>query len=377
MDGRCGKKIMKKNIFCALSGHGFGHLSQLAPVINILGVTEPRPRIMVAGMLDRTVVERFVHVEFQLDASARDIGLVQSDPLIVDFKATYASYVAMQQNWDTLVEQEMAKLVSWSTDLVVADIPCVTIEAAHKLAIPSVAIASLSWDHVIKAYFPMDDPVVRGWWQRMRDSYAKTTLALFPQPAIGGDTFPNHETIPPLVTHGREKNKLLRQDLNLKSDDHRPLIMVTMGGLPSGSLPLDILAHENRCHWLFKESHLPQSDNFHSLETMNQWLFEDIFASVDAVVSKPGYGTATLSAALGIPMLYVRRGQFPDEDPICQWLAKHSVAMEIDNETFASGRWYDALQTLLRLPHPPVPRCNGAEIAAGKILELLGRVDVR
>ncbi|HIJ85031.1 MAG: hypothetical protein HW380_891 [Magnetococcales bacterium] len=362
---------MKSGIFCAVSGHGYGHLSQVAPIIDHLVLMEPELRIMVAGKLDPEVVKNFVRVGHSLDPLGRDVGLVQTDPLVVDLEATRASYIAMQGCWEELVDAEVAKLRAWSADLVVADIPCVTIAAAHKLNIPSVAIASLSWDHVIKAYFSLDDPDIRACWQRMRDNYAKATLALHPEPSIVGDTFPRCEKIPPLVSQARGRKQDLRRALGIGADDARPLIMVNLGGMPSNILPMENIAQENRYHWLFKETQLPIVDHVHCSDKMWQWPFGDVLASVDAIVSKPGYGIAIHSAAMGVPLLYVRRQQFPDEDPICQWLSKHSAALEIGAETFASGRWHAEIQRLLHTSFPLRPECNGAEKAAEKILGLL------
>ncbi|MBF0347412.1 MAG: hypothetical protein HQL81_07065 [Magnetococcales bacterium] len=364
---------MKGGIFCAVSGHGYGHLSQIAPILDQLGTMNPDLRIMVAGNLDRGVVERFVHVRHEFDHGFRDIGLVQSDPMVVDLEATRFRYEAMQQNWEERVEAEMSRISAWSTSLVLVDIPCVTIAAAHRLGIPSVAVASLSWDHVIKAYFSLEDPAVMGWWRRMREHYAKVTLALHPEPAIVGDTFPRFEVIPPLVSRAQVRKESLRGALGIASDDRRPLVMINLGGMPSHAVPLEQIIQELRYHWLFKETELPSLNHVHSTTKVHQWPFEDVLASVDAVVSKPGYGTAIGAAAQGVALLYVRRGRFPDEDPICNWLSRNARAREIDTETFASGRWHEAMQSLFHLTPPSPPRCDGAVVAAERIVTLMGR----
>ncbi|MBF0434393.1 MAG: hypothetical protein HQL77_03360 [Magnetococcales bacterium] len=362
---------MIKNIFCAVSGHGFGHLSQVAPILNHLGILDPELNIRVACSLDKELVARFIHVPHSVDTSVRDIGLVQSDPMVVDLAATRERYNDLQSHWQEMVHMEMVRLQDFAADLTLVDIPCVTIAAAHQLGIPSIAIASLSWDHVIKAYFSLDDSIGRGWWQRMRENYAKTTLALYPEPFIDGDTFPRFVRIPPLATLAEPRKKDLRQELGIQETDHRPLIMINLGGMPSQTVPMEQIFLEKRYHWLMKEHQLPPLEHLHGIGVVDHWHFENIVASVDAIVSKPGYGTCVNAVALGIPLLYVRRGRFPDEDPICTWLAQHACAMEIDTATFTSGKWHDAIESLLGMPHPPRPPCNGAEVAAARILTML------
>ncbi|MBF0110643.1 MAG: hypothetical protein HQL76_15850 [Magnetococcales bacterium] len=366
---------MKNAVYCAVSGHGFGHLSQVAPILNRLGPMVSGRRIVVAGHLDEGVVRNFIQVPHFFDFGARDIGLVQSDPMVANLAATRICYERLQRDWEGRVTAEMERLRFWSADLVIVDIPCVTIAAAYRLGIPSVAIASLSWDHILKGCFSLEDAEVREWWRRMRETYSRTTLALHPEPAILGDTFPRYAVIPPLVSQARGRRDELRRTLGISRKDDRPLIMINLGGMPSQTVPIGKIVLETRYHWLFKEtvSSHPEG-HVHGTPELSDWPFEDIQASVDMVVGKPGYGTAIETAARGIPLLYVRRGWFPDEEPICQWLSSHSRASEIGADLFSSGQWHDAITSLFSLAPRPLPRCDGAKVAVARILELLDEI---
>ena len=102
--------------------------------------------------------------------------------------------------------------------------------------------------------------------------------------------------------------------------------------------------------------------HLHSFDALlATWNFADLAASVDAIVSKPGYGMAIAAGTQQIPFLYVRRGLFPDESPICAWLAKWSCCQELESKDFYAGNWYEPLRVLLDRPLPARPQVNGAE----------------
>ncbi len=359
---------MKKRIWCAVSGHGFGHFSQIAPILERLAVRIPELTLHMAGSVSAVLLRKTLRMPFSLDSRPRDVGLVQRDPMTVDRAATAEALRALHGDWEHRLEEEKTALAAWSPDLVLADIPYLTIAAAADLGIPVVAVASLSWDHVLAAYFSLESAETHGWWQTMRQAYARATLALLPAPAILGDTFPVTESIPPITVRGRERRSELRQVLGLDPADRRPMVLVSLGGIPGRTAPVSALAREERFHWLLDVAVSTNPGHLHALDALSDWPFADVTASVDGMVSKPGYGTAVLTTANRIPFFYVRRYTFPDEPPICQWLERHARAVEMDRETFQSGAWYEALRELMARPVPPSIPMNGAERATEIIL---------
>lgn len=363
---------MTFRLLCTISGHGFGHLSQVAPLLNRLAERVPGLQVGIVSALPHRLLSRLVHVEFSLENRAQDVGLVQSDPMQVDRPGTARALRALHGAWDHRLEAEKRAMTAWQPDLLMTDIPYLPIAAAADLGVPSVAIASLSWDAVLAAYFSREDPEIEGWWQGMRQAYARTTLALMPTPAIlEGTPFPHRQEINPLTTLGRRLRGSLRQTLQIPAEDDRPLILVTLGGIPARNLPVDALAREPRCHWLLDtplSGDLPP--HVHDMQAMlSGWVFADVTASVDGVVSKPGYGMAITAATRQIPFLYLRRGLFPDEPVICRWLERVGRCAELDATSFYAGAWYAPLRTLLDRPSPRPPPANGDEQGAAIVAE--------
>ncbi|MBF0194819.1 MAG: hypothetical protein HQL71_09680 [Magnetococcales bacterium] len=289
----------------------------------------------------------------------------------VDLSSTATALREFHANWQNRLEQEIDDIVSFGADLVLSDIPYLPIEAANKIGIPSVAIASLSWDHVLAAYFPLENSEPLSWWKKMRSSYAKATIALLPEPSIMGDTFPAWKSIPPLTVKGNIKKDELRRDLKLSYNDQRPVVLVSLGGIPSHTLPIENLKKNKQFHWLLDCETPKGYAHLHSISWLGGWPFRTISASVDCIVSKPGYGMSVAAAVDSVPYIYVCRGKFPDEKIIGRWMQKNNRAKEIDSNSFRSGEWCDTITELLQKQPPKPPPFNGPEIAAECIQGLL------
>ncbi|MEP6958272.1 MAG: hypothetical protein ABI980_06045, partial [Nitrospirota bacterium] len=102
--------------------------------------------------------------------------------------------------------------------------------------------------------------------------------------------------------------------------------------------------------------------------------FKTLMASVDVIMTKPGYGTIVEAVALHQPVVYVRRYNFADEPPLVDYLHRYGCGIELSIDDFTQGRWEPALQQALASPVPslsPPPPITGAEDAATILAKLL------
>jgi hypothetical protein len=351
-------------VWCAISAHGYGHLSQVAAVLGALRERVPQLAVHLVAPLPRALAGEMLPQPFEFDGRAVDVGLVQAGPFRVDEAATRVALRALHTDWPGQVEAEAGRIARWRPDLVLADVPYLALAAAAQAGIPGVALASISWEQVLAAYHPAPDPELAAWLGEMRAAYARTTLALLPTPALPGEAFPHRLTIPPLLAPARRDPAALREAFSVR--DERPLVMVTMGGL-GGRDGLPPFRRERRVVWVLPGQDAP-GDNVAFAGSLPGWGFEDVLASVDALVGKPGYSTTVRAAGAGVPFLYVRRGTFPDEAVLCPWLHANGRARALTREAFDAGDWFEALSALWREPAPPPPVCDGASQAADLIV---------
>lgn len=354
-------------IWCALSGHGYGHVAQAIPVLNALAALRPQTIVRLVGAFGRPGLLERLACPWQVEERGQDVGLVQQGPFAVDLAASRTALRAFHADWTQRVEAERAAMAAWAPDVVLADVPYLALAAAARAGVPGVAIASISWDRVVAAYFSLAEPEVHGWWQAMRAAYAEATLALKPAPALGGDTFPRAVAIPPIVRPGTPRREALRAALGLAPD--AVLGLLALGGIAPVELPLAGLRAARDVTWLVPPG-LPAPPNCISLERLQGWDFAELSASVDVLLGKPGYNTAVEAVAHRVPFLYVRRPLFPDEGPIAAWLADHGAAREITWDTLASEALPVEVEAVRAQPMPAPPALDGAEQAARHVLAL-------
>jgi UDP-N-acetylglucosamine:LPS N-acetylglucosamine transferase len=97
------------------------------------------------------------------------------------------------------------------------------------------------------------------------------------------------------------------------------------------------------------------------------WPFSDLLASVDAVIGKPGYGTFVEAACQGTPMLYAARPDWPEQEPLVDWLLAHGRATLVSDEALRSGDLAGALQALWCQPAKPAVWPTGADEVARQL----------
>lgn len=78
-----------------------------------------------------------------------------------------------------------------------------------------------------------------------------------------------------------------------------------------------------------------------------QLSFVDVLASVDVLLTKPGYGSFAEAACHGVPVLYVPRVDWPEEPYLVRWLSEHGRCDAITQAQLEHGDFGDALLTLL------------------------------
>ena len=351
------------SIWCAISGHGFGHAAQVVPVLNALRDLVPG----VTAILRTTVPASFFHdrltIPWELSPAQQDIGCIQDGPLKIDIDATWIAHQRFHQTWDARLSNEVSAISAASPALVIADIPYLAIEAGSRAHIPTIALASLTWDLVLKEYCHASDHAQPQLIDRIRESYAHADRALRITPAPKIDAFSNMIDIGPIATPAAPERHRLASALNLVPNEKT--VLVGFGGIALTSLPLEQMEQLHHYRFLIDSPVPPGFFRIHSIETL-PLSFKTLLASVDVIMTKPGYGTLVEAVALQQPVVYVRRYNFADEQPLVDYLHRYGRGMELSLDDFVKGRWEAALRTVLDLPTPttPPPSATGAADAA-------------
>ena len=335
----------------------------MVPVLNALRDLVPG----VTAILRTTVPASFFHdrltIPWELSPAQQDIGCIQDGPLKIDIDATWIAHQRFHQTWDARLSNEVSAISAASPALVIADIPYLAIEAGSRAHIPTIALASLTWDLVLKEYCHASDHAQPQLIDRIRESYAHADRALRITPAPKIDAFSNMIDIGPIATPAAPERHRLASALNLVPNEKT--VLVGFGGIALTSLPLEQMEQLHHYRFLIDSPVPPGFFRIHSIETL-PLSFKTLLASVDVIMTKPGYGTLVEAVALHQPVVYVRRYNFADEQPLVDYLHRYGRGMELSLDDFVKGRWEAALRTVLDLPTPttPPPSATGAADAA-------------
>ena len=349
-------------IWCAISGHGYGHAAQVVPVLNALGTLVPG----VTAILRTTVPASFFRdrltIPWDLQAVQQDVGCIQDGPLKIDVDATWAAHQRFHETWEARLSNEVAAMQAASPALVIADTPYLALEAGSRAQIPTVALASFTWDLVLKEYCHTTDHSHQQLIQCIRGSYAKADMALRITPAPKIDVFSNIIDIGPIASPASPERDRLASALALSPNERT--VLVGFGGISLTSLPLEQIEQLRHYRFLFDGPVPPGYSRIHSTETL-PFSFKTLLASVDIIMTKPGYGTIVEAVALQQPVVYVRRYNFADEPPLVDYLHRYGRGVELSIDDFTQGRWEPALQQALASPVPslPPPPTGAAEAA--------------
>jgi hypothetical protein len=351
------------SIWCAISGHGYGHAAQVVPVLNALGAIVPGLTAILRTTVPASFFRDRLTIQYKLSPARQDIGCVQDGPLEIDIDATWAAHQRFHGTWEARLSKEIAVMQAASPALVIADTPYLALEAGSRAQIPTVALANLTWDLVLKQYCHASDDSQQRLIQRIRASYAKAEVALRITPAPKIDTFPKIIDISPIASPNRPERDRLASVLALTPNERT--VLVGFGGIPLTSLPLEHMEQLHDYRFLIDGPVPRKYSRIHSTKTL-PFSFKTLLASVDVIMTKPGYGTIVEAVALQQPVVYVRRYNFADEPPLVDYLHHYGRGIELSIDEFTRGRWEPALLQALTMPMPsvPPPPSTGAADAA-------------
>ena len=347
-----------------ISPHGYGHLSQIAPVVNELRRRLPSLELLIRTTVPRKQVASRVEGAFAYLEHAPDFGMEMASALEVRAEASFRRYQALHQDWDAVVAREARAVARLAPDLLLGNVPYLSLAAARAAGVPAVALCSLNWADIFWHYcrgFSGADAI----YAQMQEAYRSAELFLQPRPHMPMGWLDNRRSIAPIALRGQCRREELDARFGLEGPER--LVLVAMGGMPF-TLPTERWPRLPGVHWLFTSGERHPDEVPVSESGMS---FADVLASVDVVLTKPGYGTFAEAGACGVDVLYVSRGGWPEEPYLLEWLRAHARVAELGRERLLQGDFTGALTTLAEMPRRRAAVAGGEHEATELIQGLL------
>ncbi|MFO0773864.1 MAG: hypothetical protein U0172_04260 [Nitrospiraceae bacterium] len=351
-------------LWCSISGHGFGHAAQVAPVLNALGRLIPDLRVV----LRTTVPARFFHERLTIPWDHRpeqqDIGCVQDGPLKIDVPGTWAALETFHANWERRLSEEVTLLRSFRPNLVLSDISYFALDAAARAGIPTVALASLAWDEIMDKFHEPGHTRQAAIIAEMRRCYGSVDSFLRIAPSMPLRSFPPSVDVGPIVEPLVPDRETLRARIGATPNEC--VVLVGFGGISLTNLPYDQMESMDGYRFLIDGALPHPCRRIHSVQDTGM-RFMTVLASTDIVMTKPGYSTIVECVDKRRPVIYVRRYIFGDEQSLVDYLHAHGHGIELSLADFDAGRWQASLDTLrpIAMHTGAVPSTSRQPLPAG------------
>lgn len=349
-----------------ISAHGYGHVSQTAAVINALVPRVPGLRITVRSAAPEEILRRRIACDFHLTPAALDFGMKMASAVEVDVAESAAAYRAYHTGWEDKVRHAAAEMRELEPDLVLANVPYLSLAAARVAGIRAVGMCCLNWADIYRHYCAAESNAedIHG---QILEAYNSAELFLKLEPTMPMPDLRNARSMGPVAGIGCDRREEIAARLGGPPGERR--VLVGMGGI-AYRLPVERWPRLAGVRWLVPQAWGAVRDDVTALETLGIG-FGDLLASSDAVLTKPGYGTFAEAGCGGVPVLYVTRHDWPEEPWLVKWLGTHGVSREVSHEQLQSGELADALEALWAMPRPPLPLATGADEVARILAPML------
>ncbi|MFQ5642674.1 MAG: hypothetical protein ACE5FQ_03140 [Thiogranum sp.] len=353
------------HLLVAITAHGFGHAAQAAPLVNALQERFPALQVTLLSSLPGSFLKERIRGRFRQIKRAPDFGLVMHSALAIDLDASAAAYAGLHADWQQRVDEEARQLEALAPDLVLADVPYLTLAAATRAGIPAVALCSLNWADVYRHYFRHREEAPRVLAQ-MESAYRGAHAFLCPEPSMPMQFLDNRLPVGPIAVQGRQLRDELIRELGLHPEC--ALVLVAPGGVAT-RFAMEDWPQGQAVHWLVSECWQVYHPDVSPFEHTGLD-FPDLVRSCDAVLGKCGYGTVAECVLNGTPLLYIPRPDWPEEQSLLHWLDAHGAAIELEPRLLVTGE-LKALVEQARAATVESPAATGIGQAADYLSGLL------
>jgi len=364
------KTMMKKvSIAYYVSSHGYGHGVRSTDILRSLASLYPNIAITVITDLPVPFLKnRLQSFDVGFRRGSFDAGMAQLDSIRVDLDATFHKVKDLYARHHALLDAEKNFLQEGEFDMVVADIPAIPIEAAAAVDLPRVAIGNFAWDWIYEEFAERDSrwlPFV----DQFSKGYAKADLLLRLPFAEEMRAFPRKIDIPLLASPGHERRREISEMTGASSEKRWVLLSFTTLDWDDAALRK---VEQLTDYEFFTVQPLEwRRGNIHPVNR-EQISFSDVLASVDAVISKPGFGLLSECVVNRKPILYADRVNFREYAVLEREMPKYLKCAHLDTKKLYRGELANGLESVFRASDPPETLASGgAEIAARHILSFL------
>ena len=332
-----------------VSAHGYGHGARSGDILGAFNRLRPGFPVLVTSDLPASFfLSRLSSSANSFRAGSFDVGMVQLDSIRADVAATLERVEGVYARRPELVAGEIAFFRRHDVRLVVADIPALPLEAAAEAGIARIAVGNFGWDWIYSKFVDRDPR-----WARMigliQDGYARADLLLRLPFSDEMKVFPRRQDIPLVARPGTSRRAEIAARTGARESFRWVLLSFT--SLDWNDEALDRVARLSGYEFFVVDPLAWRRGNIHAIDR-NLIPFSDVLASVDGVVSKPGFGIVSECLVNRKPLVYAERTDFLEYGLLKAAIDRYLKSIHIPAARLYAGDIAGALEPLWERPEP-------------------------
>lgn len=339
------------SVVAYVSGHGLGHAAREIQILRQLPEEIP---LIIKTTSPAWFWQSELKRPFTLIADTYDVGCVQKDSITIDIDATRVAKQTMDNKNRARFDAEKRWLEEVGAKVVVSDVAAFPLMVAATHEIPALLVANFTWVDIYEP-FPGFESILA----RLRAAYGHADLLIETGLSLPMSYIPNRVEAGLVARVGRDRRAELPYN-------EKRLALIYAG---NWGLPIAWERLRDFPDWHFLTLTPPGSVRPPNLTALprEQMPHEDIVASVDVVISKPGYGIVGECLANGTPLLYGPRPEFAEYAALDAALSSWKGGLKVSGEEFVQLKWKDALGSVPTRGSVPEWDAPGGMCAAGCI----------
>ena len=350
-----------------ITSHGYGHAVRSAAVCNCL---PEGTRLSIRSDISPNFFDEELILPHGIRPGGFDVGCLQRDGVTVLVEETLRAYRDIAAKNRSSLDDEARWCVDNRVDCVVSDITPFAFEVADKAGIPSVAISNFTWHDIYSPYIDKYQEYT-SILSDMAGQYRKASIALALYPSLPMTVFGGKLPVPILGKRGRNRRDGINAAFGIDNGKRLGLIYTGNFGLDG----VDWLRLEEIDGWEFAGVYPLRGSprNYHTV-TKDQFRYQDMSASADAIIAKMGYGVFSESLLNGIPLIYPPREDFAEFPALDAEARRLRSGVCVDTETFAAVGWRNLLDGIIAGGSAVKPvDGGGAALCASEIMKIASR----
>lgn len=354
-----------------ITAHGFGHGVRSCDILRAFHNAYPQVSLtLVTDLPEAFLRNRLLGVPFALRRAVFDVGMFQLDSVRVDVGKTLRAAQDVMDSRPALISQEVAFLKEHNAGLVVCDIPAIPLEAAAQLELPRLAIGNFSWDWIYTDFLsrnPAWQPII----EAFEDGYRQADVLLRLPFADAMKVFPRQVDMPVLADPGTDRREELAKLTGAPLD--RAWVLLSFSSLDWDAAALQRVEQLADEYAFFTVLPLGWSgSNLYAIDR-DDMRFQDVLASVDYVITKPGFGIVSECVVNRKPMIYVDREDFAEYAVLEKAIQRYVRSCHIPARELYRGELASFLAAIAAQPEPSdSPALGGAAVVSRYLAGHLG-----